>query len=311
MIKKEFIEYVIEKSNIKSDELIEKDIILHFILIELSKDKHFRKNFIFKGGTCLIKCYLGYYRFSEDLDFSWFNQNIFKNKSGKQVRKKLSQEINKLIGLLKEASAKLGLEFKADKRNKKYIEFGGSNKFVTFKLWYDSSTLKSKQFIKIQINFVELFLYKTKEIYANSLIKTDEKELKFLFPEYYPLSLNPIIKAYDLREILLEKIRAILTRRGLKLRDFIDVFLITKEIKQDFTHFEKEIIEKTEFMLKYEKYLQNMKEKKHIKIKFRAKEEQKLLILPLDKKFSPFLTRLLQFLNNILHSLNKKGGLKV
>lgn len=299
-----------EKSNIKSDELIEKDIILHSVLIELSKDKSFRKNFAFKGGTCLIKCYLGYYRFSEDLDFSWINQNIFKNKSGKQARKKLSLEIDKLLGLLKEISDKLELEFEADKQNKKYVEFGGSNKFVTFKLWYDSAIFKSKQFIKIQINFVELFLYKIKKLQAKSLIKPDAKELNFLFPEYYPLGINPRIKAYGLKEILLEKIRAILTRRGLKLRDFIDVFLITKEIKQDFTHFEKEIIEKTEFMLRYEKYLQNLKEKKHIHLGIRAGDEQKLIIKPLDAGFDKFLAKFLPFLNKIAQSLTKKEDKK-
>lgn len=306
MVKKEFIEYVVEKSNIKSGELIEKDMILHSMLIELSKDKHFRKNFVFKGGTCLIKCYLGYNRFSEDLDFSWANQNIFKNKSGKQIRKKLSSEIDKLLELLKEISDKLKLEFKADKRNKKYVEFGGSNKFVTFKLWYDSAVFKSKQFIKIQINFVELFLYRIKEIQAKSLIKTDEKELKFLFPNYSYLTLNPKIKAYDIREILTEKIRAILTRRGLKHRDFIDVFLITKEIKKDITHFEKEAIEKTRFMLKYEKYLQNLKEKKYIRLGIRAGDEQKLIIKPLDAGFDKFLAKFLPFLNKIAQSLTKK-----
>jgi len=311
MVKKELIGYVVEKSNIKSGELIEKDIILHSILIELSKDKHFRKNFAFKGGTCLIKCYLGYYRFSEDLDFSWANQKLFKNKSGKQVRKELSSETSKLLELLKRTSDKLELEFETDKQNKKYVEFGGSNKFITFKLWYDSIILKTKQFIKIQINFIELFLYKTKKLHAKSLIKTDEKELKFLFPEYCHLSLNPVIKSYDIREILLEKTRAILTRRGLKLRDFIDVFLIAKEIKKDIAHFEKEAIEKTRFMLKYEKYLQNLKEKKHIRLDIRAGDEQKLIIKPLDAGFDKFLAKFLPFLNKIAQSLTKKEDKKI
>ncbi len=33
----------------------------------LSNDDFFSRNFLFKGGTCLIKNYLGYFRFSEDL----------------------------------------------------------------------------------------------------------------------------------------------------------------------------------------------------------------------------------------------------
>jgi predicted nucleotidyltransferase component of viral defense system len=32
--------------------------------------KEVTQNFIFKGGTCLKKCYFEDYRFSEDLDFT-------------------------------------------------------------------------------------------------------------------------------------------------------------------------------------------------------------------------------------------------
>lgn len=37
----------------------------------ISKDDWFRDCFAVKGGTCLTKCYLGYYRFSEDIDFTY------------------------------------------------------------------------------------------------------------------------------------------------------------------------------------------------------------------------------------------------
>ena len=45
-----------------------------------------------------------------------------------------------------------GMDFKADKSNHKYIELGGSNKFVTFKLWYKSHATGDEKFIKIQFN---------------------------------------------------------------------------------------------------------------------------------------------------------------
>ena len=38
---------------------------------------------VFKGGTCLNKCYLGYYRLSEDLDFVHADSGI-KNRSGRK-----------------------------------------------------------------------------------------------------------------------------------------------------------------------------------------------------------------------------------
>ncbi len=55
---------------IKRTDLIEKDLILHQILTDLSGHKFFAGNFLFKGATCLTKSYLGYYRFSEDIDFT-------------------------------------------------------------------------------------------------------------------------------------------------------------------------------------------------------------------------------------------------
>ena len=95
----EIIDYLAEKTKIKQIDLIEKDIILHRILFELLLNKKFDSEYAFKGGTCLMKCHLGYYRFSEDLDFTWIDQEVLKNKSEKQIRKILSNEITYLASL--------------------------------------------------------------------------------------------------------------------------------------------------------------------------------------------------------------------
>lgn len=58
---KEFIGEVSRRLGLNAD-LLEKDFILHTILLDLSKTG-FSKEFAFKGGSCLIKHYLGYYRF--------------------------------------------------------------------------------------------------------------------------------------------------------------------------------------------------------------------------------------------------------
>jgi hypothetical protein len=51
---------------------VEKDMMLHRLLGSLQES--FRSDFLFKGGTCLIKVYLGYYRFSEDLTLPGVNR---------------------------------------------------------------------------------------------------------------------------------------------------------------------------------------------------------------------------------------------
>jgi len=76
MIDERLIDLTVRKMNISDRILIEKDILLHMILNELVKDKKFKEDFVFKGGTCLTKCYYGYYRFSEDLDFTYIAEAL-------------------------------------------------------------------------------------------------------------------------------------------------------------------------------------------------------------------------------------------
>jgi len=93
-MRKEFVAAIAEQAGIEQIDLVEKDIILHQILTDLAQNEFFSNNFIFKGGTCLTKCHMGYYRFSEDIDFTWKNQEKFETKSQKQIRKMLSNIIN-------------------------------------------------------------------------------------------------------------------------------------------------------------------------------------------------------------------------
>lgn len=94
--------------------------------------------------------------------------------------------------------------------DKRFIEFGGGGKMVTFKLW------KGSELIKIQVNFVEHILFQPQMVLAKTLLSKvkltrDERAYFKEFLEFY----KPIrIKAYDEGEILCEKIRAILTRRA-------------------------------------------------------------------------------------------------
>lgn len=50
--------------------VVEKDYVLGWVLAGIYQHKDLAKNWIFKGGTCLKKCFLETYRFSEDIDFT-------------------------------------------------------------------------------------------------------------------------------------------------------------------------------------------------------------------------------------------------
>lgn len=51
-------------------QVVEKDYILGWLLAGIFRHPELRDGWIFKGGTCLKKCYFETYRFSEDLDFT-------------------------------------------------------------------------------------------------------------------------------------------------------------------------------------------------------------------------------------------------
>ena len=50
--------------------VVEKDYVLGWLLAGISANEVLAKHWVFKGGTCLKKCYFETYRFSEDLDFT-------------------------------------------------------------------------------------------------------------------------------------------------------------------------------------------------------------------------------------------------
>ena len=304
----DFINEIEKTTNIKRRDLLEKDLIIHLLLSDLSKNAFFSDNFAFKGGTCLIKTYLGYFRFSEDVDFTWINQKAFEGKSQKSVRTALSKTINKTGSLLEEITEKKGLDFKLNKNDKRYCEFGGGNKFCTFKIWYKSEILNDTSFIKMQINFIERICFPVKRKNVKSLIKKSE-ELLFLFPEYADYTKEIKLKTYDIREIFCEKIRAIITRKGIKARDFIDLYLIDKKF-----HFLNELdectIQKINLALKlYNKYKTNFKEKIN-QLKsgefFTSGEEQKLLISNINPNdFYDFLKKINTHINKIIENIER------
>jgi len=290
-----------KRLEIDNDRFLEKDIILHRILLRLMNTS-FKENYAFKGGTCLTKCYLGYYRFSEDLDFTYIHQNEFEGISQNQLRKILSKKINGVLEQLVKISDDLGFDFKPDKSDSRYVMLGGNNKFVTFKLWYESVTSGNEEFIKVQINYYELIINDIVEMSAHSLFSSISKEeIELIQPEFVDLIDDVELMAYSLNEIFLEKIRAILTRRGTKSRDYIDLYLIKKKINIDFEKEEDNVLRKIRFMLVYDKYLQNLSVIKPEKLVL-GKEEN-LLLEPLDNNFEKFLPDFFEYLKELEEKL--------
>src|SRR5438067_11511666 len=55
--------------------VVEKDCVLGWVLAGINAHPALAESWVFKGGTCLKKCYFETYRFSEDLDFTLPDEN--------------------------------------------------------------------------------------------------------------------------------------------------------------------------------------------------------------------------------------------
>lgn len=306
-MRKDFVNEVARTQNVKRADLIEKDLILHQVLFDLSKNKFFRDNFAFKGGTCLAKCYLDYFRFSEDIDFTWKDQSVFEGKSQKEVRRYLSATIDSIGEIFEEIAKARVLDFRCHKEDRTYVELTGGDKTCTFKVWYQSEVLVRKSFLKVQMNFVEKLCYPFKNAELKSLVSGNHKELVMLYPEYEEYTQKISLDLYDCHEILAEKIRAILTRKGTKARDFLDVYLIEKEFNISLEDVFSCALEKTKFTLNlYARYRENLEDKRAtvLSTPFSWGEEKGLLLREIDEKdFYKFIEKLRVYLKKIIERL--------
>lgn len=69
MIRRSSIDDRVREWNLRED-VVEKDYVLGWVLWGIGSDPRLGAAWAFKGGTCLKKCYIETYRFSEDLDFT-------------------------------------------------------------------------------------------------------------------------------------------------------------------------------------------------------------------------------------------------
>ena len=240
--------------------MIKKDLILSYILQEIAAEN---KELIFKGGTCLCKCYLNYHRLSEDLDFSLNIGNLSK----KERRNYIKQNI---LPLLTKITNKYSLDFDSkefDGVGTRYCPVKQNNKLFKFLIY---SNKEDENPVKIEISIDEILVTKPKVIEIKNIL--DSKYIIF------PL-LKTSILAYSLEEIIYEKVRAILTRERIQERDIFDLYEINKLLKI-------KAIDKGGFFIKLkyfsgESFLERLKELEEFKL---FDEIENMILVEIDKK---------------------------
>lgn len=258
---KEFFDRLNRITKPGRQDIIEKDYHIHRLLHNIALDNHLQEKLVFKGGTCLIKAYTGYYRFSEDIDFTWKDTTLWEERTPSQTRKQCSTEIDLIIDRLKEIAENLGLVFDGDKKDTSQVEIGSGGRMVRFFIGYKSESLGIPARIKMEINFVDKTLYPYQTPILQSYINDlENKELQFLYKEAwneYKTQIN--IECYDPREIFTDKARAIMTRIAYKFRDTIDIYTLENQYGYTIPDYKNPIKRKTRFMLDlYNRYKENI-----------------------------------------------------
>ncbi len=195
-----------QKSSGFSGILLEKDFYLTIILMHLSQVDH---GLIFKGGTCLNKCYLGYYRLSEDLDF-------IHSHSGGKTRSSRKDDLQKTDELLRGIIDELpGVTCGPAEKFDEHHQF-------RITVHYDSLLIDNAS-IKLEVT------------HRHALFNLP-RETRIQHQFIHPVTRNPYpdagtILSIDLEEAAAEKVRACLTRRNPAIRDFFDLWYIKEHAK--------------------------------------------------------------------------------
>lgn len=242
--------------------IIEKDYQLHRLLCGIKGDEYLSENLAFKGGTCLIKAHLGYYRFSEDVDFTWKDRSIWDGRSRSRIKKACSKESDEVIRRFHSIADDLGLEFAGRKDDLKEVRLNSGGRMIVLFMEYHSEIFDRPDRIKIEINFVEDLIYPVRKMPLRTYLENiGSEEIEFLFEdEYSNYSRMVELDCYDPREIFLEKCRAAMTRKVYKLRDIIDIFYLEDVYELGMKDLRDRIISKTRFSMDlYRRYSENVK----------------------------------------------------
>jgi predicted nucleotidyltransferase component of viral defense system len=189
---------------------IDKDWALGHFLAAIYSDPELRDVLVFKGGTCLRKCWFPGYRFSEDLDFT---SRISSFQLTRKHLESICLHLKTNAGLLTHIVSLRSLKFKDELTGyEAIIKYWGADHPRSENPPAPERWLTS---IKIEIILYEIL------IFAPVLrpVNHGYSDQIFLEPDVVP--------CYSLEEVISEKIRALIQRSYTAPRDFFDIWYLT------------------------------------------------------------------------------------
>lgn len=188
---------------------VQKDYVIGWLLRAIS-GHIVLSQWVFKGGTCLKKCYFETYRFSEDLDFTIpLEQSVSVDS--------IKTHIDETVSWIESNS---GLSFpRQDWKVEEYKNPRGKTAFQVKTPFSGPLGLPSKSLQRVKFDLTQ------DELIAGT------PQLRNLHHDYTDAS-NPAPKilCYSINEVLAEKTRALFERNG-RARDIYDVVNISRNFR--------------------------------------------------------------------------------
>lgn len=181
-------------------EVVEKDYVLGWLLSGLGRHPTVSAAWVFRGGTCLKKCYFETYRFSEDLDFTLRPEAAYSAEEILEILREISRGVTSDSGIMipeetirvDEKHDKLGRPtFKARVGYRGPLDFPGEPRRILF------------------------------DLTAHEPVLSDALTVPIFHPYPDELPSPAGVVAYSIEELLAEKTRALFERT--RPRDLYDV----------------------------------------------------------------------------------------
>lgn len=214
MLLKKEIEKIAEQKGVTKT-TIDKDWVLGHFVDAIFSIPECREKLIFKGGTCLRKCYFEDYRFSEDLDFTSIDTDFV-------LDKKLLDKIVNLVTQRTEIPLYVQ-ELKQLKFKGKQTGFAANVKYWGADHPRNQAPAPSHRWqtsIKIEIILYEKMIFppESRDVYHEYSDQLSEA--------------SQLIPCYSLQEVLSEKLRALIQRSYTAPRDFYDIWYLSQNINE-------------------------------------------------------------------------------
>ncbi len=176
--------------------IIERDYVLAWFLTCMAEHP-LRDRLAFKGGTALRRCWIEGYRFSEDLDFTLTEPCDLKD---------ILAAFVEICGAVESAS---GVQFQLDREARRQ----GQNTH-TFYLRYQGP-LPATNDVKVDITIAEAICF-----------PLQERRILRQYEMFDDLPEGPVVMAYSLEEIVVEKLVALSDRTRNEPRDIYDLWYL-------------------------------------------------------------------------------------